>query len=364
VPSSTILRCGAAGLLAAFAIAGAGCAGLTEKPRLPDRQRFSTHACVRALQVGARDARALPSGDERRSGDAPSPPFSVRAAEIARIIGVAPLLLELVRQERDGASEIRRVALRQRINDRILLAVLDVQGVLAELDCERARGEHLRSGLVEEQVRRNQRYTVWGALAGAATAALSGGLPLVGAAVIGDVASILGGATEGFIVTRGAYDDTSGLLETERNMLTAVWRGEETVSVFPPSVWRFLTVGTRPDQPGQTIREALLAEWRTDPRVAGIADGKDDERQQPLLFGAGGRYSPEDLQLRDALFDLLRARIWLMSQDLQLLFHEVAVVEEGADNARPAASAPDQSGEGHPSAVTATRPRITRAQRR
>lgn len=120
-------------------------------------------------------------------------------------------------------------------------------------------------------------------------------------------------------------------------MLGDVWEGGGRARAFPPSVWRFLTKAERPERPGETVRAGLLAEWRGNPRVAGVDAG--NQRMRALLFGTGGRYSPEDLQLRDALFDLLRARIWLMNQDLQLLFHEVAVLAEGASEGAARGSA-------------------------
>lgn len=303
----------------------AGCA--TTEPgesRRPDPQAFATHACVRALKI--HDARALPAGDERRAGDVPVPPFSLRAAEVARIVGIAPLLNQLVREQGDAASDVRRIVLRQRIDDRILLAVLDVQSVLAELDCERARGEHLRSGLVEEQARRNQRYGLAGAYASAGTAIASGALGLLAPITApGQLAQTIGGTITAWIAGKGAMDDSSGVLKTEQNMLADVWAGEPRSNAFPPSVWRFLVQGRREEAPEQTVRDGLVTEWKSDPR---LAKAKDREARETLLFGEGGEYSPETLQLRDALFDLLRARIWLMSQDLQILFHEVAEMEE------------------------------------
>lgn len=187
--------------LVGVSLALSACALVPER-REPDVQGFATPACSRPPDVRTHDARVLPAGDDRTAGNAPSPPFSPRAAQMARIVGVAPLLGELVRLGSGSDTDLRRVVLRQRITDRILLSVLDVQRVLAELDCERARGEHARSSLVEEQVKRNQRYTMLGALAGATTAIASGGLSVVGAGTAANVAQILGGSVEGAIRRR------------------------------------------------------------------------------------------------------------------------------------------------------------------
>jgi hypothetical protein len=320
---------------ALLAVMIAGCAATGTSEPQPSPEAFATHACIRALKI--HDVRSLPAGDERRGGDVPVPPFSPRSADIARIIGVAPLLHQLVRQQGDAAGDVRRIVLRQRIDDRILLAVLDVQGVLAELDCERARGEHLRSGLVERQSRRTQRYGLAGAYAGAGTAIVSGALGLlapIGAP--GQLAQAIGGTITAYIAGKGAVDDSSGVLMTDQNMLGDVWVGEPRSNAFPPSVWRFLVERRGSEAATESVRDGLVTDWKSDPR---LAKAQDREQRETLLFGEGGEYSPETLQLRDALFDLLRARIWLMSQDLQLLFHEVVNVEEGTADT-PARGAP------------------------
>jgi hypothetical protein len=77
------------------------------------------------------------------------------------------------------------------------------------------------------------------------------------------------------------------------------------------------------EDPELTVRSDLVRRWRADERLDD-PQSTADARRIALVFGDGGRYTPDDLQLREALLDLLQARVWLMHQDLDLLLRKVA----------------------------------------
>jgi hypothetical protein len=250
--------------------------------------------------------------------------FSQDAIDIAEIIGALPLLEQLLTAEMEGtrgpgmAAQLRLLRLRLAISNRIQLAMLDISSTLAVIDCEGERGDALRVRLEAAEDRRTRRLGLASILIGATTAALTGGLSLGGASAGGDIAGIVGGTAEASVATALLFGETSGTLRTERNLLREVWERPQRSELFPNTVWRYLT--RRPlDAPDRASpAETVAAEWRAGDRF-GSAGSQSERGRIALLFGAGWAYTVQELEMRDAMLDLLEASIALMSEELRIL---------------------------------------------
>jgi hypothetical protein len=209
------------------------------------------------------------------------------------------------------------------LTEAIMLAILDVASTLAEIDCEGERGDKLRGRLQGAVDRRAYRINVATIMTGAATAAVTGGLSIVGPAVAANIAGIVGGTAEAGLATSLLFGEVTGDLHTSRNLLREVWDKPAQPRLLPKSIWRYLNRHDPADPQAPSHRDRLIAEWRT-PEMLG-APGSDRERDRiALLLGTGGSYSPGDLDIRDAMLDLLQASVALMNQDLRSLLGEVA----------------------------------------
>jgi hypothetical protein len=147
----------------------------------------------------------------------------------------------------------------------------------------------------------------------------------------------VGGVAEASVATSLLFGSAPRELRTERNLLREVWERPVRSDLFPPSVWRFLT--RRPDgDPGRaTVAEVVVGEWRAGELLG--RDGPEADRPRvALLFGAGGTYTVEDLEAREAMLDLLEASIALMSRDLRALLEEL--LERPASTRAPLVEAP------------------------
>lgn len=292
----------------------------------------SGRSCARIVRA-APDASHQPSraAEPFRAGAAPfAEGFSRDAVDIAEVIGALAPLRELALLESHVGdanavtAELRLLRVRQRITETILRAMLDVSSVLAEIDCENERGDQLRDHLQKLEDRRTRRLGLGSILVGALTAIVSGGLSLAGThGAGGDVAAIVGGTLEASVGASVLFGGVSGELRTERNLMREIWEGPAESSLFPRSVWRFLgrPVDGRAEAP--TLRDVLIAQWRAGDRL-GPAQSQSERDRIELLFGPGGAYTIEDLNARDAMLDLLEARVASMNQDLQLLLDELA----------------------------------------
>ncbi|WP_165585612.1 hypothetical protein [Roseococcus sp. SYP-B2431] len=270
-----------------------------------------------------RRASPLPPPDPDRARVVATLGFSSEAVEIAEVIGALDAMEALVAAEGRPAVGVNFLLARQAVTDRVLLATLDVNASLAAIDCEGERGDSLRGQLQRVESRRARNLGLASILLGATTAALTGGLGLAGANSADDIVGIIGGAAEASLGGALLYNSTSGRLRTRNNLLGEIWRSPEQSTLFPPTVWRYLTRREAPDAP--SIAEEIAAGWRE----AGLASDGD------ALFEAEGEFTVGDLERRDAMLDLLEARIALMSRDLRILLEEVVVRTPAAVRDQP-----------------------------
>lgn len=272
----------------------------------------------------------LPEGDFLRAVEELAPRgYSRPAVEIADSIGALAELRRLATLDAAGPprgteSALRRLALRQAIGERVLGAMLDIAAVLAELDCEGERGDQLQAVLQARETRRLRRLTIGSILAGALTAGVTGGLGLGGAVTAASIAGIAGGATEAGFGAAQLGGGPTGMLATDRNLLGELWRRPAEPVLFPQTVWNYLVrVRTGPvARQAGPVAEALAAAWAADGRLG--APGSEEARARAaLLFGAGGRYTADELETREALLELVQASVSLMNRDLRLLLADL-----------------------------------------
>jgi hypothetical protein len=125
------------------------------------------------------------------------------------------------------------------------------------------------------------------------------------------------------VATTLLFGETSGRLRTERNLLREVWERSSRSELFPRTVWRYLTRRLTDDPDRRTHAEMVAEEWRAGERF-GPAGSQAERDRIGLLFGSGGVYTVQELEMRDAMLDLLEASIALMSENLRVLLIELA----------------------------------------
>jgi hypothetical protein len=303
-----------AGLLLALLLAGCATA---EPPRAPSERRCAP---------GAEAPTPLPPRDPAAREALIALGHARETAEVAEAIGAAPALRRLATLPPGAALE--RLRLRQEVTEAILQGLLDAAAAMAEIDCEGERVDELRARLQRIQEVRARQLGVAGLMAGAATAALTGGLALAGAGTAGNIAGIAGGGLEAGLAGALLFGPSpTGLLETRRNLLAEVWEAPATPRLLPAPVWRHLN---GPPGPGPSRLDRLRAEWA---EMLGEPGSEEAARGIALQFGPGGAYTAEDLERRDRMLDLLESAIALMHRDLRRLLAEW---RGGGATARPA----------------------------
>lgn len=134
----------------------------------------------------------------------------------------------------------------------------------------------------------------------------------------------VGGSAEAATGLSLMYGSARGELRSEPNVLREVWDGPEQPTLLPAAVWRFLNRPVEGDATGRTVRQAIVAEWRGGERL-GRAGSAEERAHVTLLLGSGGWFTVDELLIRDAMLDILRAQVSRMSQDLERRLRELVV---------------------------------------
>lgn len=246
--------------------------------------------------------------------------LSRQSITTADIIGATPLLKEWALVSSGTTNETRRLVLRQKIVEKIVLANLEIATALAYIDCEGEHTDQLRDRLQRHETKRIEQLTLASIIVGAGTVVTAGALALGGAATAGNIVAISGGSAEAGLSVYAFRNRDIGENPQQNNILKEVWRGPGGQSYFPPVIWRYLNSPIAQGEP-TTIREALKTEWRSD-ELLGKPGSDVEQHRTALFFGSGGEYSLDDLRAKEGMQDLLEARVAMFNQRLAKLLRE------------------------------------------
>ncbi|MFL5728573.1 MAG: hypothetical protein ACJ75J_03705 [Cytophagaceae bacterium] len=253
--------------------------------------------------------------------------FSLRARNIATSVGAMHslnkfTLLEPKAQRGSDSAKLALLFVRQEIDERLNLALLDVSSVLAEIDCEMERALQLRNYLVQVTNKRVKILNICSIVVGAVGTLVSSAISLKDPAANDAIqeASIIGATAGGYLALRQIFVKRTAYFSHPRNHLKEIWLGANP-QAFPPNVWHFMTKEFSVDGKTMTGREMLINEFK-EIQVLG-KDSADKERRVDLFFGDGGEYSVDMLSDRINMLELLETEINLMKYDLKRLHQEV-----------------------------------------
>jgi len=266
-------------------------------------------------------------------GDPIAGALPARVRDVAAAIDVLGLLSDLRRLER-GAVERpemawRLLTTRQQISHRIALAAFDVRSTVAELDCEESRADHVADGLREMLQERADRDLFLVFAGDLWIGVIAGSLLLTGQDTASAANAIFGGLFATGIGSASVFADETYEFRHPRNHLHDIREGPPQSTLFPASVWRYLS-GPSWILPGETIRQALLEYWKEEGRLRQPDAGSDNDavkKPNELFFGEGGIYRIKELRLRAEMLDHLKSEVLRMGQDLNNLLYEVLAHE-------------------------------------
>ncbi|MGB3395094.1 MAG: hypothetical protein WBB60_01470 [Nitrospira sp.] len=248
--------------------------------------------------------------------------FSPDAQRTAAQIGILELLSTLQSLEPDQRGDelvLPLLSARQEISRRIAIAVSDVRRLMAAIDCEASRSDHVAYAIGEahQSVSEKALFAVFAS--DIFIGIIPGALLLAGHDIAAEANEVFGGViATGF----GSVDAIVHIDQEFRhpdNFLWELWDGPSDPQLFPLSVWRYLNSPSEEDAT-RTVRDALKQRWETEGRWGGKSG--EESHLHTLLIGAGGPYGEKELRLRAEMLTQLRAEVLQFGQNLHRLKYE------------------------------------------
>ena len=246
----------------------------------------------------------------------------------ANATGLLPQLRTLLtledaaRQQPGPATEVAVLRQRQLISSQIALVSSTVSSIAAELDCEGERADQVAGYLSDQDNRRTQGLNVLSIGIGAASG--------IGTTVIDNPPVQYALGIDGGLLSAGL-----GLLTLNqkghtaeftypRNLLAEMWGEKPASEVFPPSVWYMLSEPAFSNSGQTSIAHNTRRRWEHYGQLA-HSESKQGQQLAALLFGTGGTYAADQLQVRANMLNELQSAVRLLNQELQgllLALHE------------------------------------------
>ena len=265
----------------------------------------------------------------------PISPIPANAEQVANAIGITPFV-QRVRVlasgcNQAGAISVEELALRQQITEAVLTASLDVGGVLAEIDYERAQILEMESLLSKGLNRRVNLLTLANIVGSTGVGGVGDALALSNrTAMAVNVVNVAGDAAGVILSTLGLRQQGRARpLGIAPNMLAPIFgRRPELQSVYPQDVWTYLnTAPAANPRVHVPWKDELIAEWvrlgRIGPPNAPRSQKKID--QLTSRIAEHKRLSIGALTDRSAMLADVGARVSLMNLDLRDLTKAISV---------------------------------------
>jgi hypothetical protein len=256
-----------------------------------------------------------------------NPHVTENAEQIATILGISQLVGEArsmhAKSPCGAAATVEELSMRQEILETVLAASFDVDGVLAELDNERAHLSELSAAL---QTRRDQGVN----LANLANLVTGTGVGIVGnslqfsnsTANAGNALAVGSGIGSAALSIIGIHLQHGPRHSVGRipNMLAPLFGRQPALnSYYPQAVLQYLRSVPPAESPGSGSRlDQLMAEWRRRGRLGPDTSAKADQKVTRLTssLDTKTKLSIDDLSDRVAMLGDVTGRVGLMKRDL------------------------------------------------
>lgn len=258
------------------------------------------------------------------------PKLSPGAQEIAREIGVTPLIEQLYRlPERDriagGTMSLTALSLRQEITEVVLGTSLEVDGIIAEIDNELAQMSAIRADLETRRDRAIGINTIANIVASGVTGVVGTALQFKSStANLGNGIGVAGAGISTFLSLIGLRQQRGGhkTLGVAPNLLAKLFdKKPEFHSDYPEEVWTYLNAIPPAEAGTETRRALLIKRWKDLGLIESIETPKG-QRKVELLTSSVSQQRSLTIDLlndRAAMLEDVRAQVSLMKRDLSKL---------------------------------------------
>ncbi len=258
------------------------------------------------------------------------PKLSPGAQEVAKEIGVIPLIEQLYRlPEADrgagGAMSLAALSLRQEITEVVLGTSLEVDGIIAEIDNELAQMSAIRADLESRRDHAININTIANIIASGSTGVVGTALQFKNStANLGNGIGVAGAGISTLLSLIGLRQQRGGhkSLGVAPNLLAKLFdKKPEFHSDYPEEVWTYLNAVPPAESGTDTRRGLLIKRWIEVGRLEPVETQKG-QRKVELLTSSISQQRSLTIDLlndRAAMLEDVRAQVWLMKRDLSKL---------------------------------------------
>lgn len=233
---------------------------------------------------------------------------------MANAMGILPHIQKLIPLQ--GDSSVQSIVQAEHtitvIQNRLIMASAEIEGIAAELDCEGERADQLANYLDGLNRKRN---TV-----------LTGASVILGAAVTVAAVAVSNNDTQDAVSLSGGLAaaglgalllDTSGKeikLDLSRNILSDIWFQPLHSEIYSPFTWYVLNEKSFSNSHTVSLIESIKKRW-----ITFELNNKTPDKMVSLYFKQGGLYNADRLHTRASMLNQLQSTIRSIHQDMQSL---------------------------------------------
>lgn len=233
---------------------------------------------------------------------------------ILNALGNLDEVYKIIELKKDSsvASQLKVLQLKGKINNKIAIALTELDAVAAEFDCEGERVEQIENYVNELNNSRNNKLILYSIIAGA-TASIAGGI--IKSEGWSNAIDIGGGALgAGFgLATLNPKGKKVEFIH-QRNLLRDIWKEKLESSNFPPFIWYMYTEKRFSSQETKSIISHMKEIW-----LHYQFDNNKAAADQSVIFSDGGSYRADDLHSRASMLNQMQSATRKINQNISYL---------------------------------------------
>ncbi|WP_210766899.1 hypothetical protein [Empedobacter stercoris] len=210
-------------------------------------------------------------------------------------------------------SRVKILELKNSINNKITIALTELDAVAAEFDCEGERVEQMASYLQNMNDNRNNKLVIYSIVAGAAASVASGIIKSDSWGTAVDIGGGVLGAGLGFATLNPKGKKIEFI--HQRNLLRDIWTQKLESENFPPFVWYMYTEKKFSNHTdGKSIIGNIKGRW-----LEFNFENNMQEANQSVNFGIGGTYTAQELYNRSRMLNQMQSATRTINQNINYL---------------------------------------------
>jgi len=210
-------------------------------------------------------------------------------------------------------SQLKILHLRSEIDNKVTIALTELDAVAAEFDCEGERVGQIASYVDDLNERRMNRLVIYSIIIGGAASIASGTIKNDKAGSAVDIGAGIAGAALGFLTLKPKSEKVEFI--HKRNLLRDIWNEKLEAENFPPFVWYMYT------------QERFFSNSDTLSIIKNIKDkwlqfnfhNNLEDANTSVLFNDGGIYEADDLHNRTSMLNQMQSATRTINQNVNYL---------------------------------------------